>query len=60
MGVVMKADQPAGDWILNVGERCVHLILSEAEIAAADVPVGEVAGFSVALTMLGAGSAVPS
>ena len=60
MGVVMKADGPAGDWTLNVGEHCVHLILSEAEIAAADVPVGDVAGFSVALTMLGAGSAVPA
>lgn len=59
MGIVMKADGPANDWTLNVGENCVHLILSEAEIAAADVPVNDVAGFSVALTMLSAGSAVP-
>lgn len=59
MGIVMKADGPANDWTLNVGENCVHMILSEAEIAAADVPLGDVAGFSVALTMLSAGSAVP-
>ena len=59
MGIVMKADGPAGDWILNVGENGVHLILSEAEIAAAEVPAGDVAGFPVSLTMLSAGSAVP-
>lgn len=59
MGIVMKADGPAGDWILNVGENGVHLILSEAEIREADMPVGDVAGFSVSLTMLSAGSAVP-
>ncbi|MBB4641213.1 AAA family ATPase [Rhizorhapis suberifaciens] len=59
MGIVMKADGPASDWTLNVGENCVHMILSEAEIASADVPVGDVGGFSVALTMLGAGSAIP-
>ncbi|MCF8709406.1 AAA family ATPase [Rhizorhapis sp. SPR117] len=56
----MKADGPAGDWILNVGENCVHLILSEAEIAAADMIVGDVAGFSVALTMLSTGTPVPT
>jgi pilus assembly protein CpaE len=59
MGIVMKADGPAGDWILNVGENGVHLILSEAEIAAAEVPAGDVAGFPVSLTMLSAGSAIP-
>lgn len=56
----MKADGPAGDWILNVGENCVHLILSEAEIQAADVLIGDVAGFSIGLSMLSAGAAIPA
>lgn len=52
MGIVMKADGPAGDWMLNVGATPVHLILSEQEIQAADMIIGDVAGLSVALTML--------
>lgn len=55
----MKADGPAGDWRLDVSANCVHLILSEAEIAAADVIIGDVAGLTVALTMLSAGAPVP-
>lgn len=60
MGIVMKADGPGGDWILNVGDNCVHLILSEEEIQAADLIIGDIAGMSVALTMLGPSSPVPS
>lgn len=59
MGIVMKADGPAGDWMLNVGENCVHLILSEQEIQAADMIIGDVAGLSVALCMLSPTTPVP-
>lgn len=59
MGIVMKADGPAGDWMLNVGENCVHLILSEQEIQAADMIIGDVAGLSIALCMLSPTTPVP-
>ena len=48
MGVVNNPEtEMSGRWALRAGEASVQLILSQAEIAAGDIPAGEIAGFGV-------------
>lgn len=46
-------------WSLKVEEGCAQVVLSEAEMAAAEIAAGTLAGFVVQMSLFGADGAVP-
>ncbi|MCJ8158062.1 pilus assembly protein CpaE [Sphingomonas sp. LaA6.9] len=59
MGVLGRSDKGAAHWSLKVEEGCAQIVLSEAEMAAAEIAGGPVAGFVVEMNQFNASGAVP-
>ncbi|MGH6781135.1 MAG: AAA family ATPase, partial [Sphingomonadaceae bacterium] len=53
-GVVSKADRAMRNWSLRIDSGCAQIVLSEAEMTAAEIAGGDVAGFGVEMNLLGA------
>lgn len=59
MGVVNKGDIRRRDWALRKEDGNVQILLSPAEVTAAEIAGSEIAGFGVMMTMLAAAAPVP-
>lgn len=59
VGVVSKSDLGSRNWALRLEEGCAQIVLSEAEMGAAEIGGGDIAGFGIAISLLGADDMVP-
>jgi pilus assembly protein CpaE len=59
VGVVNRGDNRKRDWAIRKEDGSVQVVLSPAEVTAAEIPRGEAGGFGIAMTMLSADVPVP-
>lgn len=59
MGVITRSATDQSGWSVQTSDGTAHLILSEAELVTAELPVGELEGVSVAVHPLEPGQPIP-
>lgn len=60
MGVITRSGTDQSGWSVQTAEGTAHLILSEAELVTAELPIGELEGFPVAVHPLDPGHPIPA